>query len=274
MTTTGGGPSSQEWRLTTQQFRLFWADCDGAGFPSELCPLGVEVDVDAEMQRLSELTAVADLRARSTPMMRSAMTTLTHPRYTIAIQGIDARKPLADTSHHLRIVSAWSGSGDVVIVARQEPGPNISHGGDVVVTRHVMREWTRDLLRMLPPSSGAGSLSPDDAVPFVEIPIDVEVFRQVSPAASPVTAAGAFVHQSPSTCGSIRVQVGSEADGRRPSVLTLQYRDIVDDGRYLLIVDSLGTARGVDDATMASAMSGAVNVVRRRYEVRADAGWQ
>jgi len=72
---------------------------------------------------------------------------------------------------------------------------------------------------------------------------------------------------------SVRVQVGSEVDGRRPMVLTLQYRDVVGDGRYLLIIDSPGTARAVDDATMASTMNRALNLARERYEARASAGW-
>ncbi|MGU3291568.1 hypothetical protein [Williamsia sp. M5A3_1d] len=261
------------WTMSALQFRLLWADAAGTQFPAELCAFGDEKYDTADDQIATEKSELTRLRAATTSAKSEAITALTRPRYTIGMLGLDARKPLSDTSSHLRVVSAWGGSGEHVIVVRQKPGPSPSHGGEVSVTRSRLDTWTDDLVRLLPTSSGPGRLPADADVPFYDLPIDVEVLRQVSADAPKTTAAGAFVHEKPTTCGSIRVQVGSEVDGRRPERLTLQYRDIDKDGRYLLVIDSPGTAVGVDDARMASSMRRAVNAVKKRYDSRASAEW-
>ena len=261
------------WTLSPLQFRLLWGDAAGAQFPTELCAFGDEGYDTADHQVAAENAELTRLRAAMTPAKSEAIAALTRPRYTIGLLGLDARKPLSDTSSHVRVVSAWGGEGDHVIVVRQKPGPSPSHGGEVSVTRSRLDTWTDDLVRLLPRSTAVGRLPADPNVPFYDLPIDVEVLRQVSADAPKTTAAGVFVHEKPTTCGSIRVQVGSEVDGRRPERLTIQYRDIDKDGRYLLVIDTPGTAVGVDDAKMASSMRRAVNAVKKRYDARAGAEW-
>ena len=260
------------WIVGTEQFRLLWSDQDGAAFPSELAPLGSREYENADVERLAQLEMLANLRSAMNPTKQAAMAALTRPRYSISVSGLDARRPFTDTSHHIGIVSAWGGTGDRAVIARQKPGRSTSHGGDVAVTMHALSDWTADLVAMLPRSIRAGMLPADHAVPFDETSIDVEVLRQVSASAPKSTAAAAFVHRSPTTCGSLRVQVGSVADGRRPTSMTVKFRDIEGDGRYLLIIDSPGSALGVDDAKMASTLNRVINATKKLHDERVSAG--
>ncbi|MGU3292473.1 hypothetical protein [Williamsia sp. M5A3_1d] len=236
--------------------------------------MGTTEYADADEEHLARQATLQHLMGEMNSAKREAMSALTRPRYTIAISGLDARKPLQDTSHHIGIVSAWGGSGDVAFTARQRPGPSAARGGAVEVTRHVLTRWSADLVRMLPRPSGAGRLPRDMDVAFDEIPVEFGTLRKVSPSVSTATAAASFAHRSPTTCGSIRVQVGSEADGRRPTTTMLHYRDVADDGRYLLVEDSPGSAAGVDDATMASAINRVINAAKRVHDSRVGAGWE
>jgi hypothetical protein len=265
---------SPKWVMATEEFAALWDAQEGAAFPAELARLGPTEYPDADTEHLARKATLTRLRSEMNSAKRDAMTALTRPRYTIAVTGLDARDPLEDTRHHLGIVSAWGGSGDIVVVARQRPGTTVSRGGPVEVTRHLLSEWSADLVRMLPRSRGAGRLPRDMNVEFEEIPVEFGVLRKVSASAPRSTAAAAFAHLSPTTCGTIRIQIGSEADGRQPTRTVVQYRDIPDDGRYLLVHDSPGTASGVDDATMASVMNRVINLSKRAHDSRVSAGWE
>lgn len=260
--------------MTTDEFAALWDAQAGAAFPAELAPMGPTEYADGDDEHLARQADLTRIRAGMNSVKREAMDGLTRPRYTIAVSGLHAGKPLNDTSHHIGMVSAWSGVGEVVVVARQRPGRSVARGGPVTVTRHALTKWGADLVRMLPRSAGAGRLRRDMGVEFDEIPLGFGTVRKVSASVSTSTAAAAFVHLTPTTCGSIRVQIGSEADGRRPTTTMLHYRDIADDGRYLLVEGSPGTAAGVDDATMASVINRAVNAAKRVHDSRVGAGWE
>lgn len=248
---------SDAWTLRTLHLRQLWEEADGADFPPEFAAADARVASTGDEspgRPLAELTAPR----------RAAISTLTRPLVTIAVTGLDATKPFDDPRHHLRLVSATR-DVQTVIVARQELAGSVSLGGTVSITQHTASDWTRDIVGMLPRSAGPGSLPTDTDVTFRRLPgIDASTIAVVD-APPRSSAAAAFARDDPATCGSLRVQVGSAVDGRRPSVVEIRYRDIPDDGRYLLIVDEPGVALGVDAARFASTLNRVVNTLRRRH---------
>ena len=248
---------SDAWTLRTLHLRQLWAEADGIDFPPEFAA------ADARAASTGDEPPGRPLADLSEPR-RAAISTLTRPLVTIALTSLDARKPFDDAGHHLRVVSA-TGDMQTVIVARQELAGSVSLGAGVAITRHTASEWTRDLVCMLPRSAGAGSLPTDTDVTFRQLPgTDASTIAVVDPPPRP-SAASAFARHDPATCGSLRIQVGSAVDGRRPSVVEVRYRDIPDDGRYLLMVDEPGVAMGVDSARFASTLNRVVNTLRRRH---------
>lgn len=248
---------SDAWTLRTLHLRQLWAEADGVDFPAEFAA------ADADTASTGDESPGRRLAELSGPR-QAALAVLARPQVTIALTGLDARKPFDDPSHHVRVVSATRDMRTVV-VARQELTGSVSLGGAVALTRHTASDWSRDIVGMLPRSAGAGSLPTDTDVTFRRLPgIDASTIAVVDPPPRP-SAASAFARDDPATCGSLRVQVGSAVDGRRPSVIEVRYRDIPDDGRYLLIVDEPGVAMGVDAARFASTLNRVVNTLRRRH---------
>ncbi|KQS00475.1 hypothetical protein ASG12_06135 [Williamsia sp. Leaf354] len=252
--------ASDAWTMSTHEFRLLWESIDTSPYPTEFAYTGTE-DIDPAAppagSGLHELTST----------QREAMTVLCAPKTTIAVSGIDARRPFTETGHHLRIVSA-TGRGDHVFVARQRLAGSVSVGGAVSITRHSLNTWTRDVVAMLPKPTGRGSLSTDTAVAFDWSPPGeiASIASVVAP--QPPTAASAFAASTVATCGSIRVQAGTITDPVRPSVMECRYRDIPDDGRYLLIIDTPGAALPVDVEAFAKSLNRVVNTLRGRHSTR------
>ncbi|GAA2054934.1 hypothetical protein [Williamsia deligens] len=250
------------WRLSTLHFRQLWEESDAADYPLEFAYADADVAAGADTPRLPGLS---DL----TPPQRAAIDAITRPRVTIAATGLDARRDFADPRHHVRILSATADM-TTVYVARQHLGATVDRGATVAITQHAPSQWTHDLVGLLPRSPGAGTLTTDATVAFAPVPgFDIGTVSTVVEPRTP-TAATAFARPDPATCGSLRVQVGSIADGRRPTALEVRFRDIVDDGRYLLIVDEPGVAMGVDHKGFASMLNRVVNTLRTRHRAAGD----
>ncbi|MBE7161699.1 MAG: hypothetical protein INR72_10660 [Williamsia herbipolensis] len=249
--------ASDAWTLRTLHLGRLWADADGVDFPPEFAA------ADADLARLGDDSPGPRLAELNGPR-RDAIDVLTRPLVTIGVTSLDARKPFDDPGHHLRLVSATRDMTTVVI-ARQELVGSVSLGGPVSMTRHTAADWTRDLVALLPCSSGAGSLPTDTDVAFRRLPgVDTSSIVVVEEPTYP-SAASAFARDDPATCGSLRIQVGSTVDGHRPTSVEVRFRDIVDDGRYMLVVDEPGVAMGVDAARLATMLNRVVNTVRRRH---------
>jgi hypothetical protein len=249
--------ASDAWTLRTLHVQRLWTDCDGTVFPPEFAA------ADVDLARTGDDSVGPQLAELNTPR-RDAIDTLTRPVVTIGVTSLDARKPFEEPGHHLRVVSATRDM-QTVIVARQELVGSPSLGGRVSITRHAAADWTRDLVALLPRSAAAGSLPTDTDVSFRRLPgVDTSSITVVDAPSHP-SAAAAFVRDDPATCGSLRVQVGSAADGRRPSAVEVRYRDIPGDGRYLLVVDEPGVALGVDDTRFATTLNRVVNTLRRKH---------
>ncbi|MEH3154401.1 MAG: hypothetical protein PGN29_03305 [Gordonia paraffinivorans] len=249
--------ASDAWTLRTLHLGQVWAESDGVEFPPEFAAADADVATTGAESSGSSLATL-------NPPRREAIDTLTRPLVTIGVTGLDARKPFDDPSHHLRVVSATRDMQSVV-VARQELVGSVSLGGRVSITRHSASDWTRDLVTLLPRPAGVGSLPTDTDVSFRRLPgIDASTIAVVDVPSRP-SAAAVFARDDVATCGSLRIQVGSAVDGRSPSVIEVRYRDIPDDGRYLLVVDEPGVAIGVDTARFATMLNRVVNTLRRKH---------
>ncbi|WP_045824301.1 hypothetical protein [Williamsia herbipolensis] len=252
--------SNSDWALSTTDFRLLWEQQDGSEFPPDLLPVGTP-GVDLERRRI-------DLEnAPLTGGRLEAMAAFTRPYVSIGVAGIDATRDFADPIHHLHLTAAWSVGAEYAYVARQQVGAHISEGGDVTISRVPSNSLPGTVVEMLPPSSGAGRLPADLAVTFRQEPLLAESTIPVVVAARSDVATAAFESTvTPTTCGSLRVQVGSITDGRRPSSLELRFRDIPDDGRYLLIIDDPGAAMPVDSITLTKMLNRVINLLRKRHK--------
>lgn len=252
--------SNSDWVLSTTDFRLLWEQQDGSEFPLDLLPVGAP-GVDLERRRI-------DLEhAPLTGGRLEAMAALTRPYVSIGVSGIDATRDFADPIHHLHLTAAWSVGAEYAYVARQQVGAHISEGGDVTLSRIPANVLPDTIVEMLPPSTGAGHLPADLAVTFRQEPLLAESTIAVVTAARSDVATAAFTSTAaPTTCGTLRVQVGSVADGRRPTSLELRFRDIADDGRYLLIIDDPGAAIPVDSFTLAKMLNRVINLLRKRHK--------
>ncbi len=259
--------SPDAWTLSTHEFRTLWKEFDADDYPTNEFAYTGHDDVGRGPDAPQLPTVrVDDL----TDPQRAALTALCRPSITVALSGTDASKPFTDPNNHLRLVSATDDNNHVYI-ARQRLGSSLSVGGTVSITRHSFASWTRDLVAMIPPAEAVGGLPADTAVVFEAIPgVDTgKILTVVAPRSR--TAASAFTHPQPGFCGSIRVSVGSITDGRRPTSMEVRYRDIPDDGRYLLIVDSPGAALPVDATTFAKTLNRVINTIRARHATRSGA---
>jgi len=253
--------SADAWTLSTHEFRLLWEEFDAGDYPIEFAYTGQD-DVD----RGPDAAQAPSIRLdQLTPPQRAALSALCRPSITIAVTGIDAARPFEDPKHHLRLLSATD-DNEHVYIARQRLGSSVSLGATVSITRHAFSSWTRDLVAMIPPGTEVGSLPADTAVGFQAIPGVESMTIPVVVAPATPTAATAFTHPHPGVCGSIRLQVGTLANGGRPTSLEVRYRDIPDDGRYLLIVDSPGAALPIDATRFAKTLNRVINTIRARHD--------
>ncbi|MGJ0120380.1 hypothetical protein ACQ7HM_14350 [Williamsia sp. MIQD14] len=229
--------------LSTTDFRLLWEQQDGSDFPPELLPVGDPGDDVAKRRVDTEQTPLAGSSL-------AAMTAFTRPSVSIGVSGIDASRDFADPIHHLHITAAWRAGAEYAYVARQKMGAHISNGADITVSRTLASSMPETVVDMLPRSSGAGRLRSDTAVAFERLPLLAESTVAVVTRERPNMASAAFsTTVAPATCGTFRVQIGSVTDGRRPTSMEARYRDIAEDGRYLLIIDDPGAAMPVDSVT-------------------------
>jgi hypothetical protein len=252
--------ASDAWTMSTAQFRTLWEGADASEYPIEFAYTDAgERDAgepDASVEKLADLSSVK----------QSAIHALTRPQVTIALSAIDSRRPFDDARHHIRIVSATKDM-TTVYLARQSLTA-VSVGSTVAITREEPAAWARHLVGVLPPTP-AGSLPTDTAVAFSSTPsLDDFVIATVATPPSSKTAA-VFAKADLGVCGTLRIQVGSIADGRRPSSIEVRFRDVIDDGRYMLIVDDPGIAMPVDAGTFASMLNRVVNTLRKRHTAEA-----
>ncbi|MGJ0119350.1 hypothetical protein ACQ7HM_09110 [Williamsia sp. MIQD14] len=259
------------WILSTRELLLAWKAADGIDFPLCLSSGDPERYDDGDHARKVLSQIGYELEAAMTPSKRAAMSAFTRPRYSLAVSGLDASRSHEEGSHYIRMYAAWSG-GDTGYIASQKALPDPNLGGEVTVTAHPFAQWTRSLADLLP-TVEAGRLPADTAVPLTTFIVADREIPIVDTSADRNSAATAFVHRMPSTCGNITAAVGSITEGRRPDALDLRWHDIPDDGRYLLIVDPsapTATAMPATSIEVAKMINRSLNALKQRHQAGAD----
>lgn len=216
------------WNLTDTELDVRWCELSGENnLPRPLyytTRIGTDVEYRREVGFVSE-----QLKGKLDASFDAALSIMMDPDVRVGIHGFDGREP-RNAAARIRIAAARQWERCVVIT--QIPGETIYHSGGYVVCECDATELARVLVEQLPDVdaggrgrvelAGVGDNSVDDGWPDP----DYDRIAQSSEA---------FLSAATATVGLFEIEQGSSRFGPRGvSRRLLEWRDLVDDGRYVI----------------------------------------
>ncbi|MVU78987.1 hypothetical protein GPX89_17255 [Nocardia sp. ET3-3] len=227
----------------------------------------LESDYDREIAETQ-----ARLLAELGPSFGTAFEVIARPEVWVGAQAWvdnDFRNP----AHRLRLHGARRGRRAFVI--RQEPGETLHHSGNITLFECEPEEMPALLVAQLPPREAGWQPA-------------VSIVKGGAPAPDPYessmggafdsfedsleTRSLAFLSTPAERTGAMRVVSGRSKYGPRGlTVSTLLWRDLPDDGRYLIDLDpETPIAVGVDAHKFAAALAGSIDRILQQMEWRGE----
>ncbi len=177
------------------------------------------------------------LRRRSNGELEALTEALTRPDIRVIARGIDGREP-ENPKRSLRVLAVRQ--GDSAFVVRQQPGETMSDSAGFTVTRHDALALG-DAVAALFPEAAAGSLRDFELVDTTAPDVDFSMSRSlVHDTGDDFAAEGAkFLSEPDDLAGTIEIEQGWSRFGPRGVLrLYLVWRDVVGDGRYVIVPGS------------------------------------
>ncbi|MGF6882703.1 hypothetical protein ABIA39_001645 [Nocardia sp. GAS34] len=216
------------WNLTDTELDVRWCELSGERNLPRPLYYTTRIVTDVEYQR--EVRFVSEqLKGKLDASFDAALSIMIDPDVRVGIHGFDGREP-RNAAARIRVAAARKWERCVVIT--QIPGETIYHSGGYVVRECYATELARILAEQLPEVDAGGrgrveladvgDQSVDDGWPdpdYVGVAERSEAFRS-----APATTVGLF-----------EIEQGSSRFGPRGvSRRMLEWRDLVDDGRYVI----------------------------------------
>ncbi len=209
------------------------------------------------------------LRRRSGPELELLTQALTRPDIRVIARGIDGREP-ENPKRSLRVLAVRK--GDDAFVVRQVPGETMSDSAGFAVTRHDALALG-DAVASLFPVADPGRRRDFELVDTTAPDVDFSFGRSlVHDTGDDFAAAGAgFLDEPDDLAGTIEIEQGWSRFGPRGIVrLYLVWRDVVDDGRYVIVPGSPARVVPADRKRLVSLVNAQIaEVVRAIRDDRA-----
>ncbi|MQY22490.1 ESX secretion-associated protein EspG [Nocardia macrotermitis] len=252
------------WNLSAAELVVAWDRLFAERLPSPLCAL-LPVHYADEYARLSSRTWV-DMQDRYDGTLYDALGRVARAEVRVVAHAVDPRRP-EDSTARVRVVGARQGAAAVLI--RQLPGESMWHSGGFVVTMGDAGRLAGGMVGALPMCE-PGRL-PD--IPMVQSQDRSDTDHWYGQSAvfdnyrELEARSVAFVEHPVRMLGSIETSQGSSIFGPR-GILTrrIYWRDLVDDGRYVIPDTPDPVAVGADQRRVAQLIATDIAVVLETLE--------
>lgn len=226
------------WSLTDFELNVRWRELSGERHLPK--PLYFTSRVASEDDYRREVAIVSEqLKGRLDQAFDAALSIMIDPHVRLGIHGFDGRDP-RNAAGRIRVAAARTWERCVII--KQTPGETIYHSGGYVVAECESSEWARLLTEQLP-DVVAGKRGRVELTGGRDYSYGRSVAGESSDADDYDTIAErceAFRNTPATTIGRIEILQGSSRFGPRGvSHRLFEWRDLVDDGRY--VMDDNGT---------------------------------
>jgi hypothetical protein len=226
------------WNLTDFELNVRWRELSAERHLPKPLYFTSRIMMDEDYQR--EIAIVSDqLKGRLDLSFDSALGIMIDPDVRLGVHGFDGREP-RNAAGRIRVAAARKWERCVVIT--QIPGETIYHSGGYVVSECESTELARLLVEQLA-DVDAGKRGRVELSGAADYSFGRSVAAESSDAEEYDTVAErseAFRSTPATTIGQIEIRQGSSRFGPRGvSHRTLEWRDLVDDGRY--VMDDNGT---------------------------------
>lgn len=216
------------WNLTDIELDVRWCEFSGERNLPQPLYYTTRIATDVEFQR--EIRFVSEqLKGKLDASFDAALSIMIDPDVRVGIHGFDGRQP-RNASGRIRVTAARKWERCVVIT--QIPGETIYHSGGYVVCECYATELARILAEQLP-EVGAGCRGRVELADLEDHSVEDgwsdPDYRGVAERSE------AFRSAPATTVGQIEIGQGSSRFGPRGvSRRLLEWRDLVDDGRYVI----------------------------------------
>ncbi|QLY31853.1 ESX secretion-associated protein EspG [Nocardia huaxiensis] len=239
-------PIRYSWRLTDLEFMVLWEDARREEYPPAPFVFTTKIPTIREFARAKEITR-RNLRDRYDGELYPLMETIAHPDIRVVV---DAWDP-ADLDRPAGLVRLLAvRRGDLGCLVTELPGESHWYSGGFIITECTALELA-DVVAEAMPELPAGRLPQLVlATPADEENLDYSYERSAvrdSFAESAAERAAAFLRMPAERTGSITIQQGHSLFGPRGITShRLTWRDLIDDGRYVIDDQTPPVAMPVD----------------------------
>ncbi|MFD4432310.1 ESX secretion-associated protein EspG [Nocardia sp. NPDC058497] len=210
-----------------------------------------------------------DLRQRNDRELDALIGAMTQPDIRIVVWGIDCRAP-SNPKRALRVLAVRKGETSFVI--QQQPGETMSHSTGFTVTRHDAISMG-DAVASLFPAAEAGRRRDFELIDTATTDLDFGYGRSLvhEDGDDSAAQAAAFLREPEDFAGTIDIEQGWSRFGPRGILrLHLAWRDLVDDGRYVIVPGSPAKAVPADRRRLVSLINSQIaEIVRAIRDDRA-----
>ncbi|WP_216897432.1 ESX secretion-associated protein EspG [Nocardia alni] len=252
------------WNLTATELVVAWDRLFAERLPSPLCAL-LPVHYADEYARLATRTWV-DMRDRYDGSLHDALGRVARADVRVVAHGVDPEHP-EDSAARVRVLGARQGSMGVVI--RQLPGESMWHSGGFTITMGDAQRLAGAVVGSMPMLE-PGRL-PD--MPMVKPPdsSDIDHWYGQSEVYDSYPElerrSAAFLNHPVRALGSIEISQGRSLFGPRGiSIHRIYWRDLVDDGRYVIPDTADPIAVGADPHRLAALIAADIARVLQTLE--------
>ncbi|MEU6833574.1 ESX secretion-associated protein EspG [Nocardia beijingensis] len=254
---------SRTWQLTDTELIALWDKLFQDRLPLPLFALN-RGDNTRDWARLAA-AALAGLDETADGALHDALTRVAHADIRVTAVAFDPRD-CGDPAGRLRLVGARQ--GDVAVLIRQLPGETRWHSGGYVITSGDADRLAGAVVGALP--ARAAGRGPD--TPLITSPASAEADHHYG--RSPVydnyaadRASAAWLRRPAERLGVIETRMGSSIFGPRGiTPYRIEWRDLVDDGRYAVAETAGPVATAVDRTALASMIAADIATVSQTME--------
>lgn len=256
------------WEFTDVEFRVLTNRFLDGAMPPPLVYTSRTEDDDVYRRELQEVEAQLDDRLNT---LGAVFETLAKPEVVVFVHSW-CDSDMDNPDKHIRVHGARRDRRAVMVI--EKPAETLWHSGGFTVTECGPEELAGLMVAQLP-ATGTGR---GPAVQIVVDPPDRDTDHAPRPLAfdsfdDPVEARSlAFLSRPADRSGSVRVAQGRSKYGPRGMMAaTLVWRDLPDDGRYLIEVDPVEMqAVGVSPQRLAERIEQQVGLVLQHMEARGE----
>ncbi|WP_278264910.1 ESX secretion-associated protein EspG [Nocardia sp. AG03] len=253
--------------FTPVEFAAMWRELKEVGLPAPLTYRGPEQSFD-ESRRV-ERAAWQELRRGAGGALDQLVAALTEPDIRVVARGIDGREP-QNPKRSLRVLAVRKGEDSFVVV--QRPGETLSDAAGFTVTRHDAVSMG-DAVAAVFPAATAGRRREFGLHDATQTDLDFSYGRSLvhEDGDDTATRSREFANEPDELAGSIEIEQGWSRFGPRGVLrLHLVWRDVIDDGRYVIVPGTPARVVPVDRRGLVSLLNSQIaEIVRAIRDDRA-----